>query len=92
MTENKMVGWHHRLNEHEFGQTPGDGEGQGRLACCSSWGCEELNRTERLNNKYCYKHWKTEFLLKKKKKRSGETVPVFLQGKIWLELNCSCPF
>ena len=34
MAENK-VGWHHRLNEHEFEQTPGDGDGQGGLACCS---------------------------------------------------------
>ena len=36
-TEGKMVGWHHRLTGHEFEQTLGDGEGQGRLACCSSW-------------------------------------------------------
>ena len=50
MTENKMVGWHHRLNEHEFGQTPGDNEGQGSLVCCSPWGCKELDMTERLNN------------------------------------------
>ena len=35
MTENKVVGWHHRLNEHEFEQAPGDGEGQGILVCCS---------------------------------------------------------
>ena len=35
-TENKMVGWHHRLNGHEFEQTPGDDEGQGSLACCCS--------------------------------------------------------
>ena len=76
VTEDEMVGWHHWLNGHGFEQTPGDGEGQGRLACCSSWGCEELNRTERLNNKYCYKHWKTEFLLKKKKK------------KIWWDCAC----
>ena len=33
-----MVGWHHRLNGHEFEQTPGDGEGQGSLECCSLWG------------------------------------------------------
>ena len=32
-----MVGWHHRYNGHELGQTPGDGEGRGRLACCSPW-------------------------------------------------------
>ena len=37
MTENEMVGWHHQFNGHEFEQTPGDGEGQGSLACCSPW-------------------------------------------------------
>ena len=38
-TEDEMVGWHHRLNGlNEFEQTPGDGEGQGSLACCSPWG------------------------------------------------------
>ena len=35
MTEDKMVGWHHQLNGHEFEQAPGDGEGQGSLVCCS---------------------------------------------------------
>jgi len=35
-----MVGWHHRLNGHEFEQTPGDGEGQGSLVCCSQWAAE----------------------------------------------------
>ena len=34
----KMVGWHHRLDGHEFEQAPGDGAGQGNLACCSPWG------------------------------------------------------
>ena len=38
MTEDEMVGWNHRLRGHEFDQAPGDGEGQGSLACCSSWG------------------------------------------------------
>ena len=38
MTENVMVGWHHRLNGHEFEQNLGDSEGQGNLACCSPWG------------------------------------------------------
>ena len=37
-TEDAMVGWPHRLSGHEFEQTPGDGEGQGGLACCSPWG------------------------------------------------------
>ena len=36
-----MVGWHHRLNGHEFEHTLGDSEGQGSLACCSPWGCKE---------------------------------------------------
>ena len=38
VTEDEMVGWHHRLNGHEFEQTPGDGERYGSLACCSPWG------------------------------------------------------
>ena len=45
MTEDEMVGWHHQLNGHEFQQTPGDSEGQGSLACCSSWGRIELDMT-----------------------------------------------
>ena len=49
-TEDEMVGWHHRLNGHEFAQTPGDGEGQGSLLCCSPWGCTESDTTEQLNN------------------------------------------
>jgi len=36
MTGDETVGWHHQLDGHEFGQTPGDGEGQGILVCCSS--------------------------------------------------------
>ena len=45
-TEDEMVGWCHRLNGHESEQTPGDGDGQGSLACCSLWGRKELDRTE----------------------------------------------
>ena len=44
-----MVGCHHRLNGHEFEQAPGDGDGEGSLACCSPWGHKELDTTERLN-------------------------------------------
>ena len=44
-----MVGWHHRLNEHEFESTSGVDDEQGGLACCSPWGHEELDMTERLN-------------------------------------------
>ena len=49
MTGDEMVGWHHRLNGHEFEQAPGDSEGQGSLACCSPWGLKELDMTEQLN-------------------------------------------
>ena len=45
MTKDEMIGWHHRFNGHEFEQVPGDGEGQGRLACYSLWGCKELYTT-----------------------------------------------
>ena len=38
VTEDETVGWHHRLNGHEFEQTPGDNEGQGSLVCWSPWG------------------------------------------------------
>ena len=47
-TEDEMVGWHHRLNGHGFGWTPGVGDGQGGLACCDSWGCKESDTTEPL--------------------------------------------
>ena len=49
MTEDEMVGWHHRLDGHGFGWTPGVGDGLGGLVCCSSWGRKELDTTERLN-------------------------------------------
>ena len=49
MTEDEMVGWHHRLNGHEFGWSLGVGDGQGGLACCGSRGRKELDTTERLN-------------------------------------------
>ena len=48
-TEDKMVGWHHWLNGHESGWTPGAGDGQGGLACCGSWGLKESDTTEGLN-------------------------------------------
>ena len=49
MTEDEMVGWHYRLNGHDFEQAPGVADGQGSLACCGSWGHKELDATERLN-------------------------------------------
>ena len=57
-TEDKMVGWHHRLNGHGFGWTPGVGDGQGGLGCCGSWGCKESDMTEQLN-------WTEEIILYK---------------------------
>ena len=52
MTEDEMVGWHPRLKVHDFEQALGDGERQGKLACCSPWGCKESDMTERLNKEY----------------------------------------
>ena len=49
-TEDEMVGWHHRLNGHEFEQTPGDGEGQESLVWCSPWCHKESDMAEWLNN------------------------------------------
>ena len=69
ITEDKMVGWHHWLNGHEFVQAPGDGEGRGGLACCGSWDCKESDTTEWLNwnevtpnsclisNEFVYDRW-----------------------------------
>ena len=49
MTEDEMVGWHHRLGGHKFEQAPGVGDGQGGLACCGPGGHKEWDTTERLN-------------------------------------------
>ena len=49
MTEDEMVGWHHRLNGHEFEQALGVGDGQGSLVCFSPRGCKESDTTEQLN-------------------------------------------
>ena len=57
MTEDEVVGWHHRLNGHEFEWTPGDSEGQEGLACCSPFSHKESDMTEWLNWtdwQYCY--------------------------------------
>ena len=49
MTEDEMVGWHRRLNGHEFEQAPRVGDGQGSLACCGPWGHKESSMTDQLN-------------------------------------------
>ena len=48
-TEDEMIGWHHQLDGHGFGWTPGVGDGQGGLACWSPWGRKESDTTEQLN-------------------------------------------
>ena len=57
MTEDEMVGWHHRLDGQEFEQTLGDSEGQGSLACCSPWGSQRVGHnlvTERQQHTFIY--------------------------------------
>ena len=49
MTEGEMVGWHHRLDGHQFEQAQGVGDGQGSLVCCNPWGRRESDMTHRLN-------------------------------------------
>ena len=53
-TKEEMVGWHHRLDGHEFKQAPRAGDEQGSLACCNPWGCKESDMTERLNWTECF--------------------------------------
>ena len=53
VTEDEVVGWHHRFNGHEFEHIPGDSEGQGSLAWHGPWGHKESDMTEQVNNKRC---------------------------------------
>ena len=59
VTEDEMVAWHHRLNEHEFEQTPGNSEEQGRPLCCSPWTHKESDMTEPLNTHTMFKKSKS---------------------------------
>ena len=52
MTEDEMVGWHHQLNEHEFEQAPGVGDGQESLVCCSPWGHKQLDTAKWLTQHF----------------------------------------
>ena len=69
MTEDEVVGWHHRLNGHEFEQVSGDSEGQGSLVCCSPWGRKELGTTEQLNNSEGQRVTKSSLHLREMKMR-----------------------
>ena len=80
MTEDEMVGWHHRLNGHEFEQALGVGDGQGSLACFSPWGYKESDMTERLNNIFAH----TESY---NRAAAEQTYPVFMVT----EATRTCP-
>ena len=73
-TEDELVGWHHRLNGHESEQTPGHGEGQESLACCSPWGRKELDTTEWPNDwtTTAHKHTFTDTKTKEKSRRNNQ--------------------
>ena len=60
MTEDEMVGWHHRHDGHEFEQVPGVGDGQGSLACCSPWGHKGLDMTYQVNKKIYNRYSKAQ--------------------------------
>ena len=91
-TEDEMVGWHHRLDGHGSGWTLGVGDGQGGLACCSSWGRKESDTTEQLN-------W-TEpklpssvpcaFILMNDTKSAWKTALRACLVVQWLTLHCRC--
>ena len=51
-----MVKWHHQLNGHEFGSIPGDGDGQGGLACYGSWGRKEQDTSKEMEHAHTHAH------------------------------------
>ena len=96
MTEDEIIGWHHRLNGHEFEQALGDGEGQGSLVCFSPWSLKESDMIERLNNNnflcvgvclMCIQY--TQYIHKQCNRywrRKWQFTPIFLPGKVqWTE-------
>ena len=79
MTKDEIVGWHHQLNGHEFEQAPEVGDGQGSLACCSSWGHKELDTTEWLNgNSFIMQIHNTEGQREAKEQKRNFMFQVFL--------------
>ena len=80
-TTEDMVGWHHWLNGHEFEWTSGVSDGQGGLACCSSWGPKELDTTEQLNWTDYTILWKTETSLCFVKVTSGK-ICIYKNSKV----------
>ena len=87
MTEEKMAGWHHQLNGHEFEQALGDGEGWGGLACCSPWGSRDSDTTEQLNNNKCPTHPDT-IIIQKDTCTPVFTAALFTITQIWKQSKC----
>ena len=88
MTQHEMIGWHHRLNGHEFEQTPGYSQGQGNLACCRLWGHKDtwLNGWTTATNQSILKEINPEYsmeglLLKLKRQYFGHPIQSQLIGK-----------
>ena len=77
-TEDNMAGWHHQLNEHEFEQAPGVGDGQKSLACCGPWSRKESDVTERLN-------W-TDYALSRTFSSFSRTIDTILSHILWAVL------
>ena len=90
--QDKMVGWHHWLNGHEFEQAPGDGEGQGSLVCCSPWGRKQSDTTEQLinnNNSYTFKYilvWNKSHIFITRQKKFKQKI----FSALWLPLSLHC--
>ena len=86
MIVNERIGWHHKLNGHEFEQSPGDGEGQGSLVCGSPWGRQELETTEWLNTTTTNK-WKCVKTSLIQQRAEGNfslfSSPVTIGTKLW---------
>ena len=82
----EMVGWHHRLNGHEFEQAPGDGKGQGGLECCSPWGHKE---SDRLSNWTELKKYADDITLMEESEEDLKSLLMRVKGESekWLELN-----
>ena len=78
--EDKMAGWHHQLKGHESEEAPGVGDGQGGLACCSSWGRKELDTTEGLNRTHQCRHLSATY------ERLQHTLSYIRIGNVWLLL------
>ena len=89
VTEDELVGWHHRPDGHVFEQTPGDSEGQGSLACCHSWGCKELYMTEQLNNNKDCGIQSYHFMAKRWGKTGNMTHFLFLGSQITANMTAA---